>query len=245
MDLLKYAAKNQIHIDLLSDQTSCHAAYEGGYCPLGITFEERTRLLASDRNHFRKLVDQSLHRHFSLIGTLSKRGVFFFDYGNAFLKAVFDAGVKTVAKNGYDPKDGFVFPFYFEAIMGPIFDYGSGPFRWVCLSGKSEDLSKTDRAAMDCIDPNRRPEDRDNWKWIRDAENETMTTKLFHNAKIFTPIVKGVPKAVPTKTTLQYTKMGLCWSKMVSSHMSARFRKCRPRFLPRQSIRKSTVRVDA
>jgi urocanate hydratase len=169
VDLLEYAVKTNIHIDLLSDQTSCHAAYEGGYCPQGITFEERTGLLASDRKLFRKLVDQSLQRHFVLIETLAKRGVFFFDYGNAFLKAVFDTGMKRIAKNGLDTKDGFIFPSYFEGIMGPIFDYGYGPFRWVCLSGKSEDLAKTDRAAMECIDPNRKAEDRDNWAWIRDA----------------------------------------------------------------------------
>jgi urocanate hydratase len=174
VDLLEYVVKHNIHIDLLSDQTSCHAAYEGGYCPQGITFEERARLLASDRKHFRKLVDQSLQRHFALIETLAKHGVFFFDYGNAFLKAVFDAGVKKVSKNGYDTKDGFIFPSYFENIMGPIFDYGYGPFRWVCLSGKSEDLAKTDTAAMDCINPNRRPEDRDNWAWIRDAEKNRL-----------------------------------------------------------------------
>ncbi len=174
VDLLEYVVKHDIHIDLLSDQTSCHAAYEGGYCPQGITFEERTRLLASNRNHFRKLVNQSLQRHFTLIESLVKRGVFFFDYGNSFLKAIFDAGVKKVAKNGHDPKDGFIFPSYFENIMGPIFDYGYGPFRWVCLSGKTEDLAKTDRAAMESIDPNRRPEDRDNWIWIRDADKNRL-----------------------------------------------------------------------
>jgi urocanate hydratase len=174
VDLLEYVVKNNIHIDLLSDQTSCHAPYEGGYCPQGITFEERTRLLASDRKYFRELVDQSLHHHFTLIETLSKRGVFFFDYGNAFLKAIFDSGVKKVAKNGYDTKDGFIFPSYFEGIMGPIFDYGYGPFRWVCLSGKAEDLAKTDKAAMECIDPGRRAEDRDNWVWIRDAEKNRL-----------------------------------------------------------------------
>jgi urocanate hydratase len=85
------------------------------------------------------------------------------------LKAVFDAGVTEVARNGRDVKDGFVFPSYFEDIMGPIFDYGYGPFRWVCLSGEKQDLEKTDRAAMACIDPDRRPEDRDNYVWIRDA----------------------------------------------------------------------------
>ena len=169
VDLLEYIVSRGIHVDLLSDQTSCHVAYDGGYCPQGITFEERTRLLATDRPRFRHLVDKSLRRHFELIRTLNGRGVYFFDYGNAFLKAVFDSGVVEVARNGVDAKDGFIFPSYFEDIMGPIFDYGYGPFRWVCLSGKPEDLAVTDRTAMSCIDPARRPEDRDNYNWIRDA----------------------------------------------------------------------------
>ena len=174
VELLEYIAANNIHVDLLSDQTSCHVVYDGGYCPQGISFEERTRLLKSDREQFKKLVDKSLIRHFELIKILSNRGVFFFDYGNAFLKAVFDAGVTEIAKNGIDCKDGFIFPSYFEDIMGPIFDYGYGPFRWVCLSGKDKDLQKTDHAAMSCIDPNRRPEDYDNYIWIRDAEKNKL-----------------------------------------------------------------------
>jgi urocanate hydratase len=174
VDLLAHIHARGIHVDLLSDQTSCHAVYEGGYCPQGITFEERTRLLSTDRKHFRELVDNSLRRHFELIEALSARGVYFFDYGNSFLKAVFDAGVKTAARNGVDAKDGFIFPSYFEDIMGPIFDYGYGPFRWVCLSGNPEDLKRTDRAAMECIDPQRRPEDRDNYIWIRDAEKNRL-----------------------------------------------------------------------
>ncbi|OIP93663.1 MAG: urocanate hydratase [Syntrophobacteraceae bacterium CG2_30_61_12] len=169
VDLLEYAVAHAVAIDLLSDQTSCHVAYSGGYCPQGLTFEQRTAMLGSDRERFRQLVDRGLRRHFELIKALTERGVYFFDYGNAFLKAVFDAGVREVAKNGRDAKDGFIFPSYFEDLMGPIFDYGYGPFRWVCLSGDPEDLVCTDRAAMACIDPKRRPEDRDNYVWIRDA----------------------------------------------------------------------------
>jgi len=169
VDLLEYAVAHAVAIDLLSDQTSCHVAYSGGYCPQGLTFEQRTAMLGSNRERFRQLVDRGLRRHFELIKALTERGVYFFDYGNAFLKAVFDAGVREVAKNGRDAKDGFIFPSYFEDLMGPIFDYGYGPFRWVCLSGDPEDLVRTDRAAMACIDPKRRPEDRDNYVWIRDA----------------------------------------------------------------------------
>ncbi|HWQ59337.1 MAG TPA: urocanate hydratase [Clostridia bacterium] len=171
VDLLAYAIAHHIHIDLLSDQTSCHNAYEGGYCPAGLTFEERTEMLHHDRAEFARRVDASLRRHFEAIKALVARGTYFFDYGNSFMKAVYDSGVREISKNGIDDKDGFIFPSYVEDIMGPeLFDYGYGPFRWVCLSGKPEDLNATDAAAMECIDPLRRFQDRDNWAWIRDAK---------------------------------------------------------------------------
>jgi urocanate hydratase len=170
VDLLAYAVHHDAPIDLLSDQTSCHAVYEGGYCPQGVSFEERTQMLKEGAPRFRQLVDASLRRHYELIKTLSERGTYFFDYGNSFLKAVYDAGVKEICRNGENPLDGFIFQSYVEDIMGPLlFDYGYGPFRWVCLSGRDEDLARTDRAAMQCIDPGRRFQDRDNYHWIRDA----------------------------------------------------------------------------
>ncbi len=175
VELLEYAADKEIKIDLLSDQTSCHEPYSGGYCPVGISYEERTRLLHDDREKFRELVDLSLQRHYRVIARLTERGTYFFDYGNSFMKAVYDAGVKEISRNGIDEKDGFIWPSYVEDIMGPeLFDYGYGPFRWVCLSGMPEDLMKTDRAAMACIDPHRRAQDRDNWIWIRDAEKHQL-----------------------------------------------------------------------
>lgn len=175
VDLLSYAVENDKTIHLLSDQTSCHAPYDGGYCPEGITFEERTHLLETDRSTFRKKVDETLLHHYELIQKLSKRGTYFFDYGNSFMKAVYDAGAKDIAKNGTDEKDGFIFPSYVEDIMGPeLFDYGYGPFRWVCLSGKEEDLKATDACAMSCIDKNRRAQDLDNYNWIRDAEKNQL-----------------------------------------------------------------------
>ena len=175
VDLLHYCLKENVHIDLLSDQTSCHVAYEGGYCPVQLTFEERTRLLAEDREQFNRLVDEGLRIHFQAVKDLVARGTYFFDYGNAFMKACFDAGVQEISRNGVDDKDGFIWPSYVEDIMGPeLFDYGYGPFRWVCLSHKHEDLLKTDKAAMECIDPNRREQDRDNYNWIRDAEKNQM-----------------------------------------------------------------------
>jgi len=200
VDLLEYIVKNNIHVDLLSDQTSCHAVYEGGYCPQGITFEERTKLLETDREKFKELVNRSLRRHFELIKILVDRGTYFFDYGNSFMKAVYDAGVKEIARGG-DPKNGFIFPSYVEDIMGPmLFDYGYGPFRWVCLSGKDEDLRKTDKAAMECIDPNRRPQDRDNWIWIRDAEKNNLVVGT--KARILYQDAEG-----RTKIALKFNEM--------------------------------------
>jgi len=173
VDLLEYAVKENIHIDLLSDQTSCHAAYEGGYCPQGLTFDERTKMLSEDRKKFVKLVDISLQKHFEYIKILSQRGTYFFDYGNSFMKAVYDAGVKEIAKNGENTYDGFIFPSYVEDILGPeLFDFGYGPFRWVCLSGKEEDLIKTDNAAAEIIKNLReepRYQDMDNYVWVRNA----------------------------------------------------------------------------
>ena len=174
VDLLEYAVETKIHIDLLSDQTSCHNVYDGGYCPL-ITFGERTKLLATDRKKFEVLVRECLVKHIGFVKKLVERGTYFFDYGNAFLKSVYDAGVREISKNGVDEKDGFIYPSYVEDILGPeLFDFGYGPFRWVCLSGNPEDLRKTDQAAMELIDPNRRAQDRDNYIWVRDAEKNNM-----------------------------------------------------------------------
>ncbi|WP_105617170.1 urocanate hydratase [Vallitalea okinawensis] len=175
VDLLEYADEKDIHIDLLSDQTSCHEVYNGGYCPQGITFEERTELLANDKKKFKELVNQTLKAHYNVIMSLSKKGTYFFDYGNSFMKAIYDSGIKEISKNGRNDKDGFIWPSYVEDILGPqLFDFGYGPFRWVCLSGKHDDLLKTDKAAMSCIDPDRRYQDRDNYIWIKDADKNKL-----------------------------------------------------------------------
>lgn len=175
VDLLEYAVTHDIRIDLLSDQTSCHAAYDGGYCPQGLTYAQRTELLRADHARFKELVDASLAKHYGLIKTLVQKGTYFFDYGNSFLKALYDAGVKEICKNGVDTMDGFTLPSYVEDLMGPLlFDYGYGPFRWVCLSRKPEDLLKTDMAAMSCIDPERRFQDRDNYMWVKNADKNQL-----------------------------------------------------------------------
>jgi len=175
VDLLNYAVDHSITIELLSDQTSCHNVYEGGYTPKGLSFEERTKLLKENKDRFKETVDKGLKAHYDVIQTLTKNGTYFFDYGNSFMKAVYDAGVTEICKNKKNDLDGFIWPSYVEDIMGPVlFDYGYGPFRWVCLSGDDKDLDKTDQAAMHVIDPNRRFQDRDNYNWIRDAKKNAL-----------------------------------------------------------------------
>jgi urocanate hydratase len=175
VDLWEYILENDIKVELASDQTSCHDAYGGGYTPVGLTFEEGRRLLKENPEESRKKVDASLVKQYRLIRELTEKGMRFWDYGNSFLKAVYDAGAADIAVNPGNPSEGFIFPSDVEHIMGPMcFDYGYGPFRWVCLSGKPEDLGKTDKAAMSCIDPNRRGMDRDNHEWIKNAEKNAL-----------------------------------------------------------------------
>ncbi len=176
VDLLEYLYEKNVHVDLMSDQTSCHVPYDGGYCPVELTFAERTKMLAEDREQFKVLVNRSLQRHFRIIQKFHERGTYFFDYGNSFLKAVYDSGMKEICRNGENDLDGFIFPSYVEDILGPqLFDYGYGPFRWCCLSRKPEDLDKTDAAAAEyIITHNRRYQDYDNYVWVRDAKKNKM-----------------------------------------------------------------------
>jgi urocanate hydratase len=171
VDLLEYLDKNDIQVELISDQTSCHAVYEGGYTPAGVSFEECRKIMEKNPGKFKELVDVSLKRHFRVIKRLTKKGSFFWDYGNSFMASVFDAGEKEIARNKADTSEGFIWPSYVEDIMGPIcFDRGFGPFRWVCLSRKDEDLFKTDQAALSQIDPSLSALHRDNYFWIKNAE---------------------------------------------------------------------------
>ena len=175
VDLLQYAVDNNVHIDILTDQTSCHVAFDGGYCPQGLTYEQRTEMLQNDKSQFVELVKETLRKHHELIEKLRAKGTCFFDYGNSLTSSFYDIGIKEVCVNGQNPLDGFVYKSFVEAFLGPnLFDYGYGPFRWVCLSGKSEDLHKTDQAAMSCIDYKRRSQDHDNYIWIRDAEKNKL-----------------------------------------------------------------------
>jgi len=175
VDLLEYIDQNGIKVELVSDQTSCHAVYEGGYTPAGLTFEEGRELIKKDLTSFKQKVDGSLIRHYAVIRNLTEKGAHFWDYGNSFMASVFEAGVSEIAKNNHDTSEGFIWPSYVEDIMGPVcFDNGYGPFRWVCLTRKDEDLHKTDQAAMMAINPETSATHRDNYVWIRDAEKNNL-----------------------------------------------------------------------
>ena len=176
VDLLEYLYEKDVHVDLMSDQTSCHVPYDGGYCPQGLTFEQRTKMLAEDRDGFKELVNKSLRHHYEMIQKFVHKGTYFFDYGNSFLKAVYDAGETSICKNGKDDLEGFVLPSYVEDILGPrLFDFGYGPFRWCCLSRKPEDLDKTDEAAAEYIySHNRRYQDYDNYVWVKNAKKNRL-----------------------------------------------------------------------
>ncbi len=175
VDLLKYVDKNGIKAELISDQTSCHAVYEGGYTPVGLTYEKGRIVLARDPERFARLVDESLRRHYKVLKSLTAKGSYFWDYGNSFMASVFEAGETDIARDGKSTNNGFIWPSYVEDIMGPMcFDYGYGPFRWVCLSRKDSDLSATDKAAGELIDPKRNSMDRDNHHWIITAEDNAL-----------------------------------------------------------------------
>ncbi|MDD3049782.1 MAG: urocanate hydratase [Candidatus Cloacimonetes bacterium] len=175
VDLLEYIDKHNIKVELISDQTSCHAVYEGGYTPAGVGFEEGREIIKTNAELFKQKVDESLIRHYNVIKRLTEKGSYFWDYGNSFMASVFDAGEKNIASNGQDTNEGFIWPSYVEDIMGPVcFDKGFGPFRWVCLSGKNEDLRKTDEAAASCINPKNSALERDNYHWIKNAEENKL-----------------------------------------------------------------------
>ncbi len=139
----------EIKIELGSDQTSLHNPWAGGYYPVGLSFEEANELMATDPIQFKVFVQESLCRHAAAINKHTEKGTYFFDYGNAFLLEASRAGANVMAKNGVD----FKYPSYVQDILGPLcFDYGFGPFRWVCTSGKNEDLAKTDAIALQVLE---------------------------------------------------------------------------------------------
>ena len=172
VDLWERLADEGVKVDLGSDQTSLHNPWAGGYYPVGLSYEESNRMMAEEPQRFREHVQESLRRQVAAINRLAAEGMYFFDYGNAFLLESSRAGADVMGEDGR-----FRYPSYVQDIMGPMFfDYGFGPFRWVCTSGKPEDLEMTDRLAAEVLEDmcrtapgSIRGQLEDNLHWIREA----------------------------------------------------------------------------
>ncbi len=216
VDLWEKLVEQNIAVELGSDQTSLHNPWAGGYYPVGLTFEESNKLMAKNPVLFKEKVHESLKRQINAINKLTAKGMYFFDYGNAFLLESGRAGADVMNEKGT-----FKYPSYVQDIMGPMcFDYGFGPFRWVCTSGKSEDLDKSDLIAMEVLEEMAvdspieiQQQMRDNIQWIKgakanklvvgsqarilyaDAEGRIKIAEAFNNAiknnEISAPIVLG------------------------------------------------------
>ncbi|TDS65316.1 urocanate hydratase [Myroides indicus] len=173
----KFDAEN-VYIDLGSDQTSLHNPWAGGYYPVGLSFEEANQMMAENPGKFKDHVQESLRRQAAAINKHTAKGTYFFDYGNAFLLEASRAGADVMADNGID----FKYPSYVQDIMGPMcFDYGFGPFRWVCTSGKPEDLQKTDEIACEVLEEMMKNSPKeiqqqmaDNIQWIKGAQQNKL-----------------------------------------------------------------------
>lgn len=202
----RLAETPDLTVDLGSDQTSLHNALAGGYYPVGYSYEEANRMMAEEPERFAEAVDESLRRQVKAINTIAERGMYFFDYGNAFLLKSSQAGADIMASDG---SDRFRYPSYVQDIMGPLFfDYGFGPFRWVCTSGDPEDLALTDRLAAEVLERElaESPDDirgqlADNLHWIREAGKNKMVVGsqariLYADSKGRTNIALEFNKAV-------------------------------------------------
>jgi urocanate hydratase len=178
VDLWERAAELGVKIELGSDQTSLHNPYAGGYYPAGLSLEQANTMMAQQPDTFRERVQASLRRHVTAVNALVQQGMHFWDYGNAFLLEASRAGAEVMAEDGH----GFRYPSYVEDIMGPIcFDHGFGPYRWVCCSGRDEDLATTDTLAADVLaemaaraPSETRQQLLDNHKWIVEAGKQEM-----------------------------------------------------------------------
>lgn len=178
VDVWEKFAEEKLHIDIGSDQTSLHNPWAGGYYPADLSFDEANRMMAENSAHFKEIVQQSLRRQAAAINRHTAQGTYFFDYGNAFLLEASRAGADVMTPD----KSGFRYPSYVQDIMGPMcFDYGFGPFRWVCTSGKPEDLKKTDEIAlcvlnkmMETAPQEIRQQMADNIRWIEGAQENKL-----------------------------------------------------------------------
>jgi urocanate hydratase len=177
VDLWEKLADSDIEIEIGSDQTSLHNPWAGGYYPAGLTFEESKQMMAYEPEKFKLSVQESLRRHVAAINRLTAKGMYFFDYGNAFLLEASRAGADSMKPDGT-----FRYPSYVQDIMGPMcFDYGFGPFRWVCASGDPSDLDLTDQIAMEVLEklamespPEIMQQMHDNIRWIREAKQNKL-----------------------------------------------------------------------
>ena len=178
VDVWEHFAIENIYVDLGSDQTSLHNPWAGGYYPVGMTYEQANEMMVNDPETFKIAVQKTLRRHVDAINVHAAKGTYFFDYGNAFLLEASRAGADIMAENGID----FKYPSYVQDIMGPMcFDYGFGPFRWVCASGKEKDLAKTDEIACDILKKYMQESPReiqqqmaDNIQWIQGAQENKL-----------------------------------------------------------------------
>ncbi len=198
-------AEHNLKVDFGSDQTSLHNPFAGGYYPVGLGFEEANAMMANDPDQFKEQVYTSLRRQAEAINRHTAGGTYFFDYGNAFLLEASRAGAEVMAEDGI----AFRYPSYVQDIMGPMcFDYGFGPFRWVCTSGKAEDLRATDRIAAEVLEhllqtapASIQPQLKDNLHWVREAEKNQLVVGsqariLYADAEGRTRIAKAFNEAI-------------------------------------------------
>ena len=204
VDLWEKLAERKVHIHLGSDQTSLHNPWAGGYYPAGLTYEESNKMMVENPDKFKKQVQESLRRQVTAINKLTERGTYFFDYGNAFLLESSRADADIMKDDGT-----FKYPSYVQDIMGPMcFDYGFGPFRWVCTSSKPEDLDLTDQIAMDVLEeiaatvPDEISQQmKDNIRWISEAKKNKLVVGsqariLYADCEGRTKIAEAFNKAV-------------------------------------------------
>lgn len=181
VDVWEKFAEENLHIDLGSDQTSLHNPWAGGYYPTGFSFEESNEMMAKNPEQFKEEVQKTLRRHATAINKHTAKGTYFFDYGNAFLLEASRAGADVMAENATLGRE-FKYPSYVQDIMGPMcFDYGFGPFRWVCASGNPEDLAKTDAIACQVLEEMMKTSPveiqqqmADNIQWIKGAQENKL-----------------------------------------------------------------------
>ncbi|OPB84882.1 urocanate hydratase [Elizabethkingia ursingii] len=205
VDVWEKFDQEDVYVELGSDQTSLHNPWAGGYYPAGILFEEANKMMAEEPELFKEKVQETLRRHAAAVNKHTAKGTYFFDYGNAFLLEASRAGADVMAENGID----FKYPSYVQDIMGPMcFDYGFGPFRWVCTSGKPEDLQKTDNIACKVLEEimKNSPKEiqqqmQDNITWIKGAQENKLVVGsqariLYADAEGRTKIAKAFNDAI-------------------------------------------------